>query len=210
MHDAVQVGPANLHTLIRAQHDRNLPGHQKLWAFMAVQPLGEVRTLALPRRHGVSARRATVEVRWSPITIEAPQAGCKKGWPPLRLWAVWVHEPHPPKGVEPLDWMLLSDLPVASTAEAWERVQWYRIRWGIEEWHRVLKTGCNAEGREFKTAQHLQRVLVFDLIVAWRILVCLKLGRNLPQLSARLIYTEDELAVLWAALKKNSAAPPRT
>ena len=100
--------------------------------------------------------------------------------------------------------MLLSDLPVRTASEAWEKVQWYRVRWGIEEWHRVLKTGCNAEGREFKTAEHLQSVLAFDLIVAWRVLACLKLGRTMPQLSASVIYTEEELAVLSAASKKKT------
>jgi hypothetical protein len=124
------------------------------------------------------------------------------------MYAVWVHEPQPPQGVEPIDWMLLSALPVSTAEEAWEKVLWYRLRWGIEEWHRVLKSGCNVEGREFKTAEHLQRVLAFDLIVAWRVLACLKLGRALPQLPARVIYTEEELAVLWAALKKKERTPP--
>ena len=145
-----------------------------------------------------------MDIRWNAICIEAPKTGAKKGWPPLHLWAVWAHEPHPPQGVEPIDWMLLTDLPVRTAAEAWEKVQWYRVRWGIEEWHRVLKSGCNVEGREFKTAEHLQRVLAFDLIVAWRILACLKLGRTMPQLSASVIYTEAELAVLSTALKKST------
>ena len=87
---------------------------------------------------------------------------------------------------------------------------WYRIRWGIEEWHRVLKTGCNAEGREFETAEHLQRVLAFDLIAAWRLLACLKIGRALPQLPARLIYTEEELLILWALQKKLQPPPDLT
>ena len=108
------------------------------------------------------------------------------------------------KASSPFDWMLLSDLPVRTASEAWEKVQWYRVRWGIEEWHRVLKTGCNAEGREFKTAEHLQSVLAFDLIVAWRVLACLKLGRTMPQLSASVIYTEEELAVLSATSKKKT------
>jgi hypothetical protein len=76
---------------------------------------------------------------------------------------------------------------------------------GIEEWHRVLKSGCNVEGREFKSAEHLQRVLAFDLIVAWRILACLKLGRAFPQLPASLLYTAYEIAVLCAVQKKRSA-----
>ena len=204
LHEAVKIGPDNLHTLIRAQHDRNLEGHQKLWSYMAAQSSVETREIEVPRRHGQSARSATMEIRWSAISIESPKVGAKKGWPPLQLWAVWAHEINPSKGIEPLDWMLLTDLPIRTAAEAWEKVQWYRQRWGIEEWHRVLKSGCNVEGREFKTAEHLQRVLAFDLIVAWRVLACLKLGRAMPQLAARVIYTEDELAVLWAAFKKKT------
>jgi hypothetical protein len=86
-------------------------------------------------------------------------------------------------------------------------VQWYRRRWGIEEWHRALKNGCGVEQREFKTAEHLRRVLAFDLIVAWRVLACVKLGRVLPQLPATVLYSPDELEVLLTAVKKTSARP---
>lgn len=208
MHDAAQNIPANVQTLLRAQHDRNLESHQKLWAFMAQPTNCITRTITVPRRHGQAARSATLEVRWSPITIEAPQVGCKKGWPAVSLWAVWAHEPHPPKGVEAIDWMLLTNAPISTGEEAWQRVEWYRCRWGIEEWHRVLKSGCGVEQREFKTAEHLQRVLAFDLIVAWRILACLKLGRVLPQLPATVLYTADELAVLCVHQKKETSCPP--
>jgi hypothetical protein len=209
LHDAAQIGPANLHALIRAQHDRQLEGHKKLWAFMASQPLGQTRQLRLPRRRGQPARTAEVQVRWAAPTIEAPAVGCKKSWPPLTLRAIWVHEPQPPAGVEPIDWMLLTDLPLQTAEEAWEKVQWYCRRWGIEEWHRALKNGCGVEQREFKTVEHLQRVLAFDLIVAWRVLAFVKLGRTLPQLAASVLYSPLELAVLQAALKKTSAPKPR-
>jgi Domain of unknown function (DUF4338)/Transposase DNA-binding len=207
LHDAAQIGPANLHALIRAQHDRNLDGHQKLWAFLESQPVGQSRRLPLPRHRGQPARTAMVQVRWASVTIEAPAVGCKKGWPPLTLQAVWVHEPDPPAGVDPIDWMLLTDLPVTTAEQAWEKVQWYRRRWGIEEWHRALKNGCGVEQREFKTAEHLRRVLAFDLIVAWRVLACVKLGRVLPQLPASVLYSPDELEVLLTAVKKTAARP---
>jgi hypothetical protein len=207
LHDAVQIGPSNLHILVRAQPNRLLESHHKLWSFMATQPVARTYTLEVPRRRHQPARQATLELRYAQITIQAPQVGAKKSWPPLRLWVVWVHEPHPPTGVEPLDWMLLTDLPLANADEAYEKVLWYRLRWGIEEWHRVLKTGCNAEGREFETAEHLKRALAFDMIAAWRLLACLKIGRALPQLPARLIYTEEELLILWALQKKLQPSP---
>lgn len=204
LHEAARLGPPNLHLLVRAQHDRVLPGHQKLWTHLAAQPLGGTRTVALPRRRGQPARTATLEVRWAPVTIQAPAVGAKKGWPPLPLTAVWVREAAAPPGVEPIEWMLLTDLPVTAAAQAWEKVTWYGRRWGIEEWHRALKSGCGAEQREFKTAAHLQRALAFDLIVAWRVLACVKLGRALPQLPARVLYSEDELTVLWRVLEKKT------
>ena len=101
--------------------------------------------------------------------------------------------------------MLLTDLPITTAGQAWEKVQWYCRRWGIEEWHRALKNGCGVEQREFETAEHLQRVLAFDLIVAWRVLACVKLGRALPQLPASVLYTPEELQVLQAAVKKTPA-----
>ena len=98
LHDAAQIGPANLHVLIRAQHDRKLECHQKLWAFMESQPVGQTRELQLPRRRGQPPRRAQVQVRWASAIIEAPAVGCKKSWPPLTLRALWVHEPNPAGG----------------------------------------------------------------------------------------------------------------
>jgi hypothetical protein len=204
LHDAAQQAPANLHVVIRAQHDRTLHCHQKLWEFMGLQPVGEQRALEVPRRRNQKARTATVEVKWSSVVIESPAVGCKKGWPPLKMWAIWVRETNAPEGVEPIEWMLLTDLPITQAQDAWEKVQWYCERWGIEEWHRVLKSGCGAEQREFKSAEHLTRSLAFDLIIAWRILACLKLGRVVPQLPATVIYTEAELKILCRKLKKKT------
>jgi len=204
MHDGVQVGPPNLHVVIRAQHNRKLECHQKLWTFMAAQPVGERRELNVPRRGSQPTRMATVEVRWASITIQSPAVGPKKGWPRLTFRALWVHEPEPPPGIEPLSWMLLTDLPITTAAEAWEKVEWYCRRWGIEEWHRTLKSICKVEQREFKTTSHLQRVLAFDLIMAWRILALIKLGRALPNAPASLIYTPEELELLTRSQKKPS------
>jgi hypothetical protein len=203
LHDAVQIGPPNLHSVIRAQHDRNLESHQKLWSFMQAQPAGLSRALKVPRGHGRPGRTTTVSVRWAQVTIQAPAVGPKKGWPGLSLWAVWVYEDSPPPGVERLEWMLLTDLPIHTAEQAWERVEWYRVRWGIEEWHRVLKSGCAVEQREFKTAEQIKRVLPFDLIMAWRILALMKLGRVVPNVPAEALYTPEEIEVLRVVVKKN-------
>lgn len=202
LHDLVQAGPANLHAVVRAQHDRNLSSHQKLWTTLAQQPLGKRTTVQVPRQPGHPARTASVEVRWAEVTLPPPALPNKRTWPPLRLWAIWVREPQPPAGLAPLEWMLLTDLPVTHWTQAREKIEWYRRRWGNEEWHRMLKTGCGAERREFTTALHLQRALAFELILAWRLLLLVKLGRAVPNLPAGAIFAPDELVVLWRSQKK--------
>lgn len=209
LHDLIQAGPSNLHAVVRAQHDRNLQSHEKLWAFMANLAVGKHTTIQVPRHSGQAARTATVDVRWSEVIILPPEVPAKRTWPPLRLWAVWVREPHPPAGVEPLEWMLLTDLPVANWTQALEKIQWYRRRWGNEEWHRMLKSGCGVERREFTTAEHLQRALAFDLILAWRVLLLVKLGRAVPDLPAQALFAPDELEVLWRVKKKATPEPCR-
>lgn len=207
LHDLVQAGPPNLHAVVRAQHDRHLQSHQKLWTFLAAQPVGKRTPIDVPRHTGQRARTATVEVRWAEVLLLPPEVHTKKTWPPLRLWAVWVVEPNPPAGVEPIEWMLLTDLPVENWTQAQEKIQWYRRRWGNEEWHRMLKSGCGAERREFTTAEHLQRALAFELILAWRILLLVKLGRAVHDLPAQALLAPVELEVLWRSAKKNSTEP---
>ena len=205
--DQVLIGPQNLHVVVRAQHNRALQEQAKLWEYMAGRPVGGHLPLQVPRRAGRSARKAVLEVRWSEVSICASDVRLKRHWPALKLYAVWVKEIDPPPGEEPLEWMLLSDLPVTSWEEAVQRVRWYCLRWRIEEWHRILKTGCRVEKREFETALHLQRALAFDLIVAWRTLMLIKLNRETPNLPATTVFSEEELAIL-RCYKKKLMTPP--
>lgn len=200
--DQTLIGPPNLHVVIRAQHNRHLEEQAKLWEYMGSQPMRGHLELQVPRRPGRAARKAVLEVRWSEVSICASQVRLKRHWPALKLYAVWVKEIDAPPGEDPLEWMLLSDLPVNTWEEALQRINWYCRRWRIEEWHRILKTGCRVEKREFETALHLQRALAFDLIVAWRTLMLVKLNRETPHMPAQTIFSEEELAILRCYKKK--------
>lgn len=206
--DQALIGPANLHVLVRAQHNRKLQAAAKLWDYMAQQPVGGQLRLRLPRSGARAARKAVLEIRWAEITICASATRLKKHWPGLKLYAVWARETDPPLGQAPLEWMLLTDLPVRGWPEAIQKIEWYCLRWRIEEWHRILKSGCLVEKREFEKALHLQRALAFDLIVAWRALMLTKLNRQTPNLPATTIFLEEELAILRCYKKKARMQPP--
>ena len=190
--EQVQIEANGPRTLIRTLRRPELASHRKLWAFLAAQPVGLEKTLTVPRHTTYPGREAAVELRWAPLSPQAALLGCSNGSSASAFWAVWARERPPVPRAQPLDWMLLTDSPVHTGEEAWEKVQWYRCRSGFDEWYGILKTACRIEQHEFKSAEHLQRALAFDLIIAWRILAYTKLALPLPHSPAKMMHAKDE------------------
>jgi hypothetical protein len=85
---------------------------------------------------------------------------------PVALWLVRVSEIEPPRGAKPVEWILLTSIKVASLEEAWERVEWYKCRWIVEEFHKAQKTGCGVEDLQFTTSQALEPMIALLSVVA--------------------------------------------
>ncbi len=158
----------------------------------------------LPRNREHPARTATLELRWASVQLVPPRLVCKNSWGAITIHALEAKEVQPPAGVEPIDWVLLSDWEIKSLKSARRRVRWYGLRWGIECWHEVLKDGCGVETRQMKSAQALTRSLVLDMIVAWRVLLLCRLGKSHPNLPASVLYSPEELAILEVIKKRPS------
>jgi hypothetical protein len=202
LYDRSTVAPPNLYFLIRAQHDRGLDSGAKLWDYLSHQPCGGTMQVEIPRNRNRPARAATLELRWAKIQIQPPRVGCKNSWGRQPLWALLASERHPPKGVEPIEWVLLTNWKIDSLKTARRLVRWYGLRWGIECWHQVLKDVCRVESRQMKSAQALARSLALDMIVAWRVLLLCRLGKAHPHLPASLLYAPEELAILEVLKKR--------
>jgi hypothetical protein len=186
--------------LVRACADRCATSARAtgvLWAVMDRQPVAGIREVVVPRTRHQRARQARVRVRFCPVELSPPRNG-PSGRPPVHLWAVLAREDHPPKGVEPLEWMLLTTIEVRTFSDAMEKIDWYARRFGIEVYHHTLKSGCLIEERQFGSATGLINCLAVDLIVAWRILYMTRLGREVPDLPCTAVFTDDE----WQSLHK--------
>lgn len=203
---AQRPGAAKL--LIRAERTRRMvKDHGALWDYMATQPLAGRQVLTVPRRHNQPARNASLEVRFAEVTLQAPRR--KRDLPSVRLWAVWAQEPEPPEGVNALDWMVLTTAPVHTFDDALERLAWYRQRWGIETYHRTLKSGCRIEERQLGSAERLETCLAFDLVVAWRIYHLAKLGRETPDVPCTVFFEDAEWKALLTHVHNDIQAPER-
>jgi hypothetical protein len=203
---AAAAPPKGAHLLVRAERTRRMTReHGSLWDFMATQPLAATQALAVPRRHHRPARTATLELRFAAVALKAPKR--KRELPDLDLWAVWAREVNAPPGVEPLEWMLLTDVPVDTPEQAAERLAWYAARWQIEVYHRTLKSGCRIEERQLGTAKRLEAALAIDLVVAWRIFHLTKLGRETPELPCTVFFEDDEWKALWLRVNPTPELP---
>jgi hypothetical protein len=119
-----------------------------------------------------------------------------------------VEEQPPPELKEPLEWMLLTTVPTPDFEQAAVRLAWYARRWGIEVFHRVLKSGCRIEDRRLHTAAGIEACLAIDLVVAWRVYLLNKQGRETPDLPCDLFLDEEEWEVLAIRFDKPLARPP--
>jgi hypothetical protein len=149
--------------VIRQGHDENDPkGYVKTYARLLPRMGHREVTVS-----GSGQRQAAVSVGFAPILLWPPHV--RRGEyekKPLRLWVVCVREDKPPKGVTPLEWILLTNVEVTTAEHAWERVSWYECRWVLEEYHKAQKTGCAIEELQFTSAQALEPMIGLLSVVA--------------------------------------------
>jgi hypothetical protein len=165
--------------------------------------------LQVPRRGPHPGRDATLSLRFCPLTLRPPRHRQSEGLPAVALWAVQVREVEPPDGVEPIEWLLLTTVAVHTVADAIERVEWYACRWGIEVWHRILKSGCRIEARQLATGERLQRCLTLYSVIAWRVFYATMLARAVPEMPCSVLLEIEEWQALYCAIH-HCPTPPES
>jgi hypothetical protein len=122
--------------------------------------------------------------------------------------ALLAREQHPPAGEKAIEWRLLTNRPAATLEDAVELIEWYRRRWLVEIFFRILKSGCRVEALQLGTLERLERALVIYLIIAWRILQMVTWGRDCPDLPCEVVFDSEEWQAAWIVAKR--CQPPET
>lgn len=188
----------------------------KLWNYMRQQDETGSYAIQIPSRaktkhaEARQARSATVVVRFAPFQMNPPRNNPKHKTEPLpniNMNAVYVLEPNPPTGEEPIEWMLLTNLPVTSFDDAYEKILWYCLRWRIEMYFKVLKSGFRVETCRLGHAERLARYLMVMSIVAWRLFMITLIARTDPDTPCTDFFAHDEWHVLFRKTHKNQTPP---
>ena len=202
--------------LIRARTDRKLVPEDSAGctrmreALSDARPLGAM-TVEVPGNGSRKARSASIEVRVAEVTIQAPprrgaHAKASGSSEPVTVTLIGATEQSPPAGSESISWVLLTNLPVKDFESATEKVRWYGKRWGIEIWHKVLKSGCKVEDCMLEQAERLKRYLTLFSIIGVRLMHVAYLARAQPNLPATEVFSTVEIQVLH--LRVTKALPP--
>lgn len=197
--------------LVRAERSRNRQviedkQIEALWSHMEKVAPAAVVELAVPPGKDRPSRVARLEVSFAPVTLKAPSK--KANLPDVAIYAVHAKEIGAAADVkDPLEWMLLSTLPVTSLEGAKIALARYARRWGIEIYHRVLKSGCRIKDRQLGAARRLENCLAIDLIVAWRIHHLTWLGRETPDLPCTVFFEEAEWKALVGFINQTPIVP---
>lgn len=199
--------------LVRSKHDRVLSDEgDHLFESLRGSPVCGEMVIQVPRQSARSKkskqqakpghlqRSATVALRYLDIVLRP--GIYQKDKAPIKLRVVHVQETSQPKDDDRVEWFLLTTCDVSTPAQAQQILRWYCLRWRIEDWHRVLKSGCNIEKLQHKTAERLKRTIAINLVIAWRIMLLTLLGRACPHLPAEALFSDIEMKVLLALAKK--------
>lgn len=205
--------------LVRAKHNRKTDGDLKLFDSIRKSLVQGQLSITVPRqsarpklskqkaRPKRKKRQAVVDLRYQPIQMRAPGTKEHKDKEPIHLWMVHIREVSPPLNEKGVEWFLLATWPITSNEEAQECVRWYSLRWRIEDFHRVLKSGCKIEELAYKTAERLKRGIAINIVIAWRIMLMTLLGRECPELPAEVLFSDLEIKVLEAYAVKKKELP---
>jgi hypothetical protein len=163
------------------------------------------------RRVSRGPRQATVEVRAAQVRLRPPKRVGQPKLPEVSLNVVLVREVNPPEGESPVEWLLLTTLPIDEVEQVRRVIQYYTVRFLIEVLFRVLKSGCRIEERRFEHVDHLLPCLAVYLIVAWRTLYLVRLGRSFPDLECEAVFEPSEWKPVYMAVRQQAppATPPR-
>ena len=186
---------ANTHFLVRTCVNRLAgDGTHTVYDEMSSERVKAVYRIRVVNNKGVSSQ-ATLEIRYRRILVNPP-LGKHKRYPTLSLTVIYAQERGKAKDRDPIDWKLVTDLPVTNRYEAIEKLHWYSMRWKIETFHKVMKSGCKAEESKLRTAERLTNLMAIFCIIAWRVFWLCMINRISPDSTAKTVFTETEMRLL--------------
>lgn len=192
--------------LIRGQyHDRRLIDGRTLSEALAAAPVLGTITFTRPAGHGQPARPVEQVLKAVRMTLKAPRRP-DRTLSDVTVTALLASEIRPPADDAPVEWRLLTNLPIDTPELAVEKIAWSLCRWQIEVLFKILKSGCKIEELQIERRERLEPAMAFYRIIAWRVLMLTHLGRTCPELPCDVVFNEAEWKAVYLVTQRQT--PP--
>lgn len=169
-------------------------GQQTISTIMQQVRVKTVHRIEVTDRNG-KVSEAVLEIKYRRLCVYAPTAKQKR-YGPLMLTVISARERDEPQGRERIDWKLITNLAVRCRQDAIEKLDWYALRWKIELFHKILKSGCRVEEAKLRTAERLVNFIALCCILAWRVFWLTMMNRVAPSASPETALTRLEVSIL--------------
>jgi len=206
------------HFLIRLNHNRKVNktaihsaiSGEYLWDLMTNSKTQGTIKINVPKNDKHAARQAVCDIKFNHVKVWPPKNYLgselnKKS--PLSLHAIYLKERNGASKAAPIEWMLLTNIPIHTLDEALEKINWYCLRWRIEIFHKILKSGLKVEACRLETKERLIRYLTVMSIVAWRIYWLTLIARVAPTLTAQIFLDDLEWKILFKKFYPHNDIP---
>jgi hypothetical protein len=195
--------------VVRAKYDRAIDSddeHDTLMEAIVAAPVLGTCEVDIPGNGKRRTRTALVEIRSAAVTINPPRPHPSMknqvNEEPLEIYVISAIETSPSEGSDAISWVLATNLPIKTFDNAVEKITWYGKRWGIETWHKILKSGCKVEECRLETAERLKRFLTLFSIISIRLMYVTHVARVQPNSPSTTVFSEDEIEALFIRVKK--------
>jgi len=204
-----KVQQLETHLVVRAVHNRRITGEYHL-LYDQIQNVPEMGQclVDIPRKpeQNLPPRQAKLGVRFCPVNI-CPAHSRSKNPPGILFYVLCAREIDAPEGEEPIEWLLLTTIPVTNMVEALQKIEWYRERWKIERFHYTLKSGCHVEELQLETKERLSNAIALYSVIAWRLAWLTYQARVTPDLSCEIILETHEWQMLHCVVNQTTTLP---
>jgi len=199
-HGAEWIIRSSQNRRVDGEVDKSRRGIIKLWESVEKTPeLGRVE-FTLPKSHERKDKQVVASLKAKRLRLYPPNRKGRK-LSVVEISVVKLSEINPPKGEEPIEWIILTSLPVNTLEEALTIIQWYVCRWQIEIYFRILKSGCKVQELQLEGADRIKPAVALYMIIAWRIFYYLMLGREYPNFPCTLVFEEEEWKSVYVIIK---------
>ena len=199
--------------LIRIVHNRNTIENAKILDEIKKKPCSGIVKAKIPRdsRKGLKEREAILHIRYGSFDVKRPKilGKVKHLKSSHEVNIICVHEKQHAKGIEPIEWFLMTNEPVKDGQAAYEKAVWYMRRWRVEQFHYVLKSGCAVEKLQERSMEKTTTLVLMYSIIAAAIMNITYIARIHPQLPCTVCFEEDEWKLLYCVANKTRKSPDK-